>query len=177
MTLREYKIIAIRNSVENAVDTRAIKIIANVLKVRANVHLCRAAGLDTWYLIAMHGSLLNVYLLAVCMVLLSIYENMLYVHPAQSKLVSQAARTKEALQSPTVPHAEDDNLIAAHHQTIPGGRPSEGQHALALMDVRIRPPAPSPTPNPLEPSPWSPLLLQPKYASVGTSTSPIKGIQ
>ena len=123
-----------------------------------------------------------------------------FVHPAQSKLFRQASRAKDVLHSPTAslvsafepgsldtlldqhtgprpPHSEDDNLIAAHHQTIPGGRPSEGQHALALMDVRIRPPAPSPTPNPLEPSPWSPLLLQPKYASVGTSMSPIKGIQ
>ena len=111
------------------------------------------------------------------MVLLGVYENMRYVHTAQSKLVCQAAKTKEVLHSPIAPHAKDDNQIAVHHQTIPGGRPSEGQHALAIMDFRIRTPAPSPTPTPLEPSPWSPPHPQPKYASGETSTSPLKCFQ
>ena len=66
---------------------------------------------------------------------------------------------------------------ALKDRTILGMLPSKYQHALALKDIRIRPPTPSPTPTPLEPSPWSPPLPQPKSSILGTNTSPRKCFQ
>ena len=85
-----------------------------------------------------HTNLREYKIITVCVVLLGVYKNMRYTHPAQSKLVCQAAKTEEALHSPIAPHAKDDNQVAVHHQTIPGGRPSEqGPRKVKLSSNQI----------------------------------------
>ena len=107
----------------------------------------------------MHSPLLKGYLINIGKFLLGVYENRHHV--------TCEPKTKDVLHAP---HAEDDNRITAHRQAVPGCNPPRA--STPRRDFRIKPPAPAPTPTLLEPSPWSPHLPQPKYASWERSTPP-----